>query len=148
MYDAATMHISSRSTAALLAVTAALCAPAAARAADAPAAPLITLTAARAVGTEAVTVSGTAPTGSTLDVSLYVRYSRDIPTVLVSRSAVATKDGRYQATLRTAPAYFRDAILTVVVRDPATGSDARATLNVAAPNVPAPPDETPASVQH
>lgn len=141
------MHISSRTTFALLTAAAALCAPLAVGAADAPAAPPITLTAARAVGTEAVTVTGTAPTGSTLDVSLYIRYSREIPTVLVNRSTVATSGGRYFATIRTAPAYFRDAILMIVVRDPVSGADAKATLKIAAPNLPAPPDGTPASVK-
>jgi activator of HSP90 ATPase len=108
----------------------------------------ITLTVAPATGTEGVRISGTAPAGQPLEAALYARFSEDLPTVLLSRHRVsADSSGRYDAVLPIAPAYFRGAVVSVVVRSVPAGPLARASLVVGAPNVPAPPDELPPSVR-
>jgi hypothetical protein len=148
VYDAATMQITGLSSIAFITAMAAVCAPLGAQAVDAPGVIGITLTATRAVGAEAVRITGTASAARPLEAALYVTYSKDLPTVLLSRRSISTDaTGRYDATLSTAPAYFRNAILTVVVRAVPAGAEARVTLGVSAPNAPAPPDDTPASVR-
>jgi hypothetical protein len=108
----------------------------------------VTLTATRVVGSQSVRITGTAPAARPLDVALYGTYSRDLPTVLLSRRSIATDAaGRYDATLSIAPGFFRNSILTVVVDSVPAGSGARATITVQPPNVPAPPDDIPASVR-
>ena len=108
----------------------------------------ITLTATRAVGSEAVRITGSAPAARPLEASLYATFSRDLPTVLLSRRLITTDTaGRYDATLSIAPGFFRNAIITVVVDTVPAGLGARATVTVGAPNVPAPPDDIPASVR-
>ena len=134
---------------ALLAAVCALCAPIGAPGADTPAAPNgVTVTATRVVGAEAVTITGNGPVAQPLEVALYATFSRDIPDVLLSRRAVPTDaQGRYWATVPIASAFFRGAIVTVVVRSLPAGPSARTTVQVGAPNVSAPPDEIPASVR-
>lgn len=146
MYDAATMQKRSTSSIALIAALAVTCLAANAQVAGAPANG-ITITATRVIGAEAVHLTGTAPAARPLEIAMYVTYSRDLPTVLMSRRVITTDaTGRYDATVSTAPAFFRNAIVTVVAH--ATGSaDARATFSVGAPNLPAPPDDLPASVR-
>lgn len=147
MYDAATMLITSPSTIALIAALAALGAPIPAHSADAPVTG-ITLAATRAAGVEAVRITGKAPASQPLEASLYATFSQDIPTVLLTRRAVSTDaDGRYDAALPIAPAFFRNAIVTIVVRSLPAGAGARATITIAAPNGPVPPDAIPASVR-
>lgn len=148
MYDAATMQISKAASTALVATLAVLGAQAVAQSADVPAVTGITLTATRAVGSEAVRIAGKAPAAQPLEASLYATFSRDLPTVLLSRRSVSTDaDGRYDAALAIAPAFFRNAIVTVVVRTLPAGPGARAAVTIAAPNTPAPPDDIPASVR-
>jgi hypothetical protein len=148
VYDAATMQLHSRlSFAIAVSVLTALCAPVGAQTAD-PAMTRITLTATRAVGSEAVRITGSAPAARPLEASLYATFSRDLPTVLLSRRLITTDTaGRYDATLSIAPGFFRNAIITVVVDTVPAGLGARATVTVGAPNVPAPPDDIPASVR-
>ncbi|HEY0613663.1 MAG TPA: hypothetical protein VGC96_03440 [Candidatus Elarobacter sp.] len=139
------MHDAARFSTAFLAATTALIAPAFAQ--NAPVTG-VTITATRAVGSEAVRITGSAPAARPLEAALYATFSRDLPTVLLSRRILSTDAaGRYDTTLTTAPAYFRGAVLTVTVRALPDGGTAAATLPVAAPNVPAPPDDTPASVR-
>ena len=139
------MRVRTMSTIALASTIAALLVPIGARGADAPASP-VSVTATRAVGTEAVTISGTAPAGAALEATLYARYSQDLPTVLLSRHAVwSGANGRYLATISIAPAFFRNAIVTVVIHTLGTGDAARASVTVGAPNVTAPPDDLPSS---
>jgi hypothetical protein len=142
------MHKSSTSSIALIAALAAACLPAGAQIGGS-AAGGISLTATRVVGAEAVRITGTAPASRPLEVSLYVTYSRDIPTVLMNRRTYVPTDaaGRFDATITTAPAFFHNAIVTVVVHALPAGPDARATFTVGAPNVPVPPDDIPASVR-
>ena len=146
VYDASTMQIKSPSTIALIATMAVLGAPLAAHSADAQVTG-VTLTATRAVGAEAVRITGKAPASQPLEASLYATFSQDLPTVLLSRRPVSTDaGGRYDAALPISPAYFRNAIVTIVVRS-LTGPSARATVTITAPNAPVPPDDIPASVR-
>jgi hypothetical protein len=137
------MHNRSTLSIALVAALAAVCVPAGAQPAGG-----VSLTATHVVGTEAVRLTGTGPASRPLEASLYVTYSRDLPTALMNRRIVSTDaTGRFDATIPTAPAFFRNAIVTVVVRALPAGPDARATFSVGAPNVPVPPDDLPASVR-
>jgi hypothetical protein len=108
-------------------------------------APGVTLTVSPAIGAEAVNVVGTAPAARPLEASVYGMFSRDLPTVLLSRRIIpADASGHFAATLSHAPAYYRGAVVTVVVRSLPSGSSATAWFLVDAPNVPAPPDALPA----
>jgi len=114
-----------------------------ARSTDAQTTTGITLTATPTIGSASVTVSGIAPPGP-LEATLYARFSKDLPTVLLSRYPIGTDaNGRYNATLPIAPAFFRDAIVTVILQSLPTGPRANASLTVGAPNLAAPPDEFP-----
>jgi hypothetical protein len=148
VYDAPTMRLNTTFSLALVAAAATSLAPLGARGADAPgAAGGVTLTATRAVGAEAVTISGNAPVAQPLEAALYATFSKDLPTTLLSRRAVPTDaQGHYSMTLPVAPAFFRSAIVTVVIRVLPTGPSARTTFPVGAPNLPAPPDDIPSSV--
>jgi hypothetical protein len=149
LYDAATMRVINPPSIALLAAVSALFAPLGAHGADAPAAPGgVTVTAARVVGAEAVTITGSGPAAQPLEAALYATFSRDLPDVLLSRRTVPTDArGRYSTTVPVASAFFRGAIVTVVVRSLPAGPSARTTFPVGAPNVSAPPDDIPASVR-
>lgn len=148
VYDAATMQLHSTSTFAFAAAAVlAICAPVGAQPSG-NAVSGITVTATRAVGTESVHITGTGPASRPLEASLYATFSRDLPTVLLSRRPVATDaTGRYDATLPIAPGFFRNAIVTIVVDAVPAGAGARATITVGPPNNPAPPDDIPASVR-
>lgn len=108
----------------------------------------LTVTATRFTGAEAVTVSGAAPPQQRLEASMYARFSKELPNVLLSRWFLSSDtDGHYKAALPIAPAFFRHAIITVVVRSLPTGPTASTDVSVRAPNLPAPPDELPPSVR-
>jgi hypothetical protein len=108
----------------------------------------LTVTANRVPGSEAVTVTGVAPAQQRLEAALYARFSKDVPTVLLSRWFLSSDaNGHYNATLPTAPAFFRHAIVTVVVRTLPSGPSATTDVTVRAPNLPGPADELPPSVQ-
>lgn len=149
MYDAATMRHSSTFSIAFVAAAATLFVPFGMFRAEAQPAPsAISVTATRAVGTEAIAITGNAPVAQPLEAVLYVTFSENVPTVLLSRRTVPTDaQGRFNTTLPIAPAFFRNAIVTVVVHSLPAGPSARATITVGAPNVPAPPDDIPASVR-
>ena len=106
--------------------------------------PGITLTVSPTIGAHSVTIEGIAPSGQPLEAALYVRFSKDLPTVLLSRYGIVTgADGRYNATLPLAPAFFSDAIVTVILQSLPTGPRTSASLSIGAPNIAAPPDEIP-----
>lgn len=149
VYDAATMRLPSPSTLAFTGTVAVLLFPLIAPGAQVSQnTQTVTLALARAVGSEAVTITGSAPASQPLEAALYARFSRDLPSVLLSRRPLnANAAGHYSATLSLAPAYFRDAVVTVVVHAVPDGPSAEASLLVAAPNVPAPPDDIPPSVR-
>ena len=141
------MRLNTTSSTALLGSALMLLMPLGARGADSSVSQ-ITIVASPAVGAEAVTITGNAPAGQPLEAKLYARFSRDLPTVLLSRRTVPTDaNGHYNATLPIASAFFRNAIVTVVVQSMPAGPSARASITVSAPNVPAPPDDLPSSVR-
>lgn len=107
-----------------------------------------TLVLTHVVGSEAVTLVGDAQPNQRLEVALYARFSRDLPTALLNRRVLSVDAaGHYAATMPIASAFFRDAIVIAIVRAPQTNASAQASLLVTAPNVPAPPDDTPESVR-
>jgi hypothetical protein len=104
----------------------------------------LTLSVSRAIGSEAVILSGTSRTAGPLEATLLATFSRDLPTVtLTHRSLVVAADGTFGSTIPIAPAYFRDAIVTVIVRSPSANVSATAHISIAAPNVDAPADANP-----
>ncbi|MBV8748580.1 MAG: hypothetical protein JO103_02575 [Candidatus Eremiobacteraeota bacterium] len=104
----------------------------------------VTLTLTRAAGHEAVVATGNAPAARPVELAAYATYSRDLPTVLLSRRVVTTDaNGRFTTTLPLAPAYFRGALVTVVVRSVPDGPSATARISVTAPNDPTPADADP-----
>jgi hypothetical protein len=99
-------------------------------------------------GSEALAVSGTAPAGRALQLTLYATFSRDIPDTLITRQTILPgPDGTFAVTVPTAPAFLRGAVLTVVVGAPPSGPFASARVTVGAPNVTVPPDNLPYNVR-
>ncbi len=95
----------------------------------------ITLEARQLQGAEAIDVSGTAPAGGTVTVTLTALVSEDIPTVLVSRhDVVADVNGRFGAIIPIASAYERGIILTVYATSGPGVAGAQAQLTTRAPN--------------
>jgi hypothetical protein len=149
VYDAPTMRLYNSPSIALFSTALVLCMPHGAQSADVhTASPGITIAATNAVGAEAVTITGNAPPGQPVEAKLYARFSQDLPTVLLSRRPVPTDaGGHYNVTFPIAAAFFRNAIVTVVIQSLPAGPSARASIIVTAPNIPAPPDELPPSVR-
>jgi hypothetical protein len=134
------------SSIALFGTVAMLLVPLGANAQAPTAAPTLAVT--QVVGSEALDVHGTAPPNEKVEATLYARFSRELPTTLLSRRTIAANaDGRYATTLPIAPGFFRNAVITVVVRLPSSNAVATANVLVVAPNAPAPPDDIPASVR-
>jgi len=101
-------------------------------------------------GTETISVSGKAPAGVPITVTVMGTLSRDLPDVLVSRQEIATDaSGRFQAVVPIAPNYFRGSILTLVASSVPGVTSARAQVTVGAPNgsVTAPVEQLPRSFQ-
>jgi hypothetical protein len=128
----------------LIGAAAALFAPLGANGAEAGGGAPVTLNLIPAIGREAVTVSGMAPAARPVEATVYATFSENLPTVLLSRRIIPTDAaGHYMATLSHAPAFFRGAIVKIVVRSLPAGAFAEAQFPVYAPNVPAPPDAWP-----
>jgi hypothetical protein len=135
------MRVTTTSTIALLGTLLSVLVPLKGRAVAQTTSP-VTVTATPLVGAEAVRIAGIAPAGQPLEATLYAHFSENLPTVLLSRNALAADAaGHFNTTLSIAPAFFRDAIVTVVIRTLPAGLTARTTFAVGAPNTPAPPDE-------
>lgn len=81
-----------------------------------------------------MSISGTATGGTIVTVAVYGLVSKDLPTILLSRTKfVANADGRYGGALAFAPNYFSGSTIRVV----ASGADAQtvvATVRVGPPN--------------
>lgn len=93
-------------------------------------------------------LTGNAQPNQRLDLTLYARFSRDLPAALLSRRTITTDEtGHYSAVVPLAPGNLRNAIVTAVVRASAGGASAEASLLVSAPNVPTPWDDLPPSVR-
>lgn len=153
VYDAHTMRLFSPPPIALFGCAAALVASLGPSSAQSPSpspspVPARKLVLTHAVGSEAVTLDGDTQPNQQLEAALYARFSRDLPTVLLSRQSFASDaSGHYAKTMPIASAFFRNAVITAVVRIVSTGALVQASLLVTAPNVPAPPDDIPASVR-
>ncbi|HLI97180.1 MAG TPA: hypothetical protein VKT72_14015 [Candidatus Baltobacteraceae bacterium] len=84
-------------------------------------------------GAEAVDVSGTAVSGTSVDIALYATISKDLPMVFLNRfSAVADANGHYALVAPIAGDYFRGTIITVQVLG-SNGGSASDTWTVDAP---------------
>jgi hypothetical protein len=87
-----------------------------------------------AQGSEALNVSGHAPAGSPVTITLLATISPDLPTVVVSRHDVQPDaSGQFQAVISSAPDYLRGSLLQVVATS-AGASPASATVTVGPPN--------------
>lgn len=85
-------------------------------------------------GTEALDVTGHAPSGLPVTITLLATISPDLPTVVVSRHDIQPDaNGQFQAVIPTAPDYLRGSILRIVATS-AGATPASATLTVGAPN--------------
>jgi hypothetical protein len=94
----------------------------------------ITLEARQLQGAEAINVTGTAPPGASVTITLTALISTDIPTVLVSRHDIVTDvNGRFGGVVPIASAYERGIVLTVYATAPGVAG-AQAQLTTGAPN--------------
>lgn len=106
----------------------------------------MTVTVAPAVGSEAITVSGTAPAMAPVVVVLHATFSRDLPDVYLNRRDVyADADGHFSAVVPIGPDYWRGSILTVTASSSSTTTSATAQTVVTLPNpgVVVPADDVP-----
>ena len=100
-------------------------------------------------GTAAIDISGHAPSGSPLTVTLLVTYSREIPDVLMARRLITTEpSGTFAATVPLAPGNVSGSIVTVYVTA-AAGAAAKVQYIPDAPNrgVVVPLEQLPRSVR-
>jgi hypothetical protein len=85
-------------------------------------------------GSEAIAVTGRAPAGVPVTITLLATISPDLPTVVVSRHDVqADTNGQFQAVIPTAADYLRGSLLRVVATS-AGATPASATVTLGAPN--------------
>lgn len=95
----------------------------------------ISLEARQLQGAEAIDVTGAAPAGAQVTLTLLALLSPDIPTVLVSRhDVVSDVNGRFRAVVPIASAYERGTILQVVATSAPGVASAQAQLTTGAPN--------------
>jgi hypothetical protein len=99
-----------------------------------PASGPITVDARHAQGSEALRITGHAPAGLPVTITLLATISPDLPTVVVSRHDVQPDaNGQFQAIISNAPDYLRGSLLQVVATS-AGASPASATVTVGPPN--------------
>jgi hypothetical protein len=95
----------------------------------------ITLEARQLQGSEAIDVSGTAPAGAPVTITLLAVVSSDVPTILVSRhDIVSDVNGRFGAVIPIASAFERGTILRVLATSTSSVASAQAQLITGAPN--------------
>jgi hypothetical protein len=86
-------------------------------------------------GSEAISVSGHAPSAVPVTITLLATISPDIPTIVVSRHDVQPDaTGQFQAIISIASDYFRNSTLRVLATSSAGATPASATITVGAPN--------------
>ena len=86
-------------------------------------------------GSEAVLVTGHAPSSAPVTITLLATISSDLPTVVVSRHETQPDaNGNFQATISIAPNYVRDTYLRVLATSAAGSTPASAQITVGAPN--------------
>ena len=94
----------------------------------------VSLTAQPIAGSEAISVSGNAPSGSPVTITLLATISQDVPTIVVSRHVVLPdSSGRFQDRIPIAAAYERGTLLRVFAASAGQAS-ASAQLVVGPPN--------------
>lgn len=94
----------------------------------------LTLDARRQNGAEAVHVSGHAPSGAPVTITLLATISPDLPTVVLSRNDLQPDvNGQFEATISIAPDYLRDTLVQVLATAPGA-SPAQAVVVVGPPN--------------
>jgi hypothetical protein len=121
--------------------------------ADTPNAPVpvsvngtMTVSVAPAPGSEAVTVSGTAPAMAPVVVILHATFSRDLPNVYLNRRDVfADADGHFSTIVPIAPDYWRGSIITISASSSSATAAATVQTVVTLPNpgVVLPADDVP-----
>lgn len=85
-------------------------------------------------GSEALSISGHAPSGAPVTITLLATISPDLPTVVVSRHDVQPDaSGQFQAVISIASDYLRNSLLHVVATS-AGATPASTTVTVGAPN--------------
>lgn len=98
------------------------------------------------VGSEAITVSGTAPAMAPVVVILHATFSRDLPSVYLNRRDVyADADGHFSAVVPIGPDYWRGSILTISASSSSATAAATVQTIVTLPNpgVVLPADDVP-----
>jgi hypothetical protein len=86
-------------------------------------------------GAEAVLITGTAPAGAPVLITLLGTISSDIPNVLISRhDLTAGLDGKFQAVLPIGPDYYRNTFLRVLATSGPNVTSASAQILIGAPN--------------
>lgn len=94
----------------------------------------ITLDVQPQAGSEAINVSGRAPSSAPVMITLLATISRDLPSVVVSRQEVLPDSaGAFQAVISTGPDYLRDTFLRVLATS-AGATPASKTIVLGAPN--------------
>jgi hypothetical protein len=104
------------------------------------------VTVAPAVGSDAITVTGSAPAMAPVVVIVHATFSRDIPNVFVNRRDVfADADGHFSTVVPVAPDFWRGSILTVSVSSSSatTSATAQTTVTLPNPGVVLPADDVP-----
>jgi copper amine oxidase-like protein len=102
---------------------------------DADAHGSITMEARQLQGAEAINVTGSAPAGVPVTITLLAVISSDIPTAVVSRNdVVADANGRFDAIIPIASAYERGTLLRVVATSSPGVASAQTQLVMEAPN--------------
>lgn len=94
----------------------------------------ITLDVRQARGSEALAISGHAPSSAPVTITLLATISPDLPTVVVSRHDIQPgPNGQFQAVISNAPDYLRGSLLRVVATA-GGATPASATVTVGPPN--------------
>lgn len=94
----------------------------------------ITMNAQPIAGDQAISVSGNAPAGSPVTITLLAIVSPDVPTIVVSRRVVQSDaSGNYQARIPIAAAYEQGTLLRVFAAS-AGATSASAQMIVGPPN--------------
>lgn len=117
---------------------------------EAAASGAITMDVRQQPGSEAISVSGHAPSQAPVTVTLLATISADIPTVVVSRQNVQPDaNGNFQAVVTVAPDYFRGSFLRVLATSVTGVTPASAQITVGPPNagVTVPAEQTPQPVR-
>jgi hypothetical protein len=110
----------------------------------------ISLDVRQAPGSEAIAVSGQAPSSVPVMLTVFGTVSSDIPDIVIGRHEVASDvNGRFSAIVPVAPDYFRGSILTLVATSLPGVQKASAQIVVGPPNgsVSVPAEQVPRGIR-